>query len=64
MKNIELNAEMEYTLVPETESDVMQNKISVSSPIGKGILGKKVGEIAEVQTPGGLIKLEILEIKR
>ncbi len=64
MKNLDLGTEMEYTLVPETESDPMQKKISVSSPVAKGVLGKKVGEIAEVQTPSGLMRLEILEITR
>jgi len=56
--------EMEYTLVAENEADLKEKKISVDSPIGKGLLGKKVGDIAEVQTPAGVTKFEILEISR
>lgn len=55
---------LEYTLVAEEESDLKQNKISVLSPIGKGILGKKVGETAEIEAPKGKMKFEILEISR
>ena len=56
--------EMEYTLVAENEADLKAKKISVDSPIGKGLLGKKVGDVAEVQTPAGVTKFEILEISR
>ncbi len=56
--------EMEYTLVAENEADLKEKKISVDSPIGKGLLGKKVGDVAEVQTPAGITKFEILEISR
>ena len=56
------NKEVEYMLVSEKEADVKAGKISVASPIGKGLLGKKVGEIAEIVVPSGLQKLEILEI--
>jgi transcription elongation factor GreA len=56
--------EMEYTLVAEEEADLKQNKISVSSPFGKGLLGKKVGEIAEIEAPKGKLYFEILEISR
>lgn len=56
--------EMEYTLVAENEADLKAKKISVDSPIGKGLLGKKVGDIAEVHTPAGITKFEILEISR
>jgi transcription elongation factor GreA len=56
--------EMEYILVAENEADIKQKKISVDSPIGKGLLGKKVGEKADVQTPGGIIQFEILDISR
>ena len=56
--------EIEYTLVAESEADIKLRKISVDSPIGKGILGKKVGEIADIQTPGGLMQFEILSITR
>ena len=56
--------EMNYTLVAESEADLAEKKISVESPIGKGLLGKEVGDIAEVKTPGGTIEFEIVEINR
>lgn len=56
--------EVEYTLVAENEADLKLKKISVDSPIGKGLLGKSVGDIAEVQTPAGVTKFEIIEISR
>ncbi|UOY04750.1 transcription elongation factor GreA [Muricauda sp. SCSIO 64092] len=56
--------EMKYTLVAESEADLKAGKISVTSPIGKGLLGKSVGDIAEVQVPNGTLKFEILEISR
>lgn len=62
MKNLKVNKEITYQLVSQSEADLKQKKISVSSPIGKGLLGKAVGDIAEIQTPGGIIKFEILEI--
>lgn len=62
MKNLKVNKEITYQLVSQSEADLKQKKISVSSPIGEGLLGKSVGEIAEIQTPGGIIKFEILEI--
>ena len=55
---------MKYKLVAETEADLKNGKISVESPIGKGLLGKKIGEIAEIQVPKGTIKLEINKITR
>jgi transcription elongation factor GreA len=64
IKNVANGAVMEYTLVAENEANLAQKKISVDSPIGKGLLGKEVGEIAEVQVPAGLVKFEILEITR
>ena len=64
IKNVANKMEMAYTLVAESEADLKARKISVDSPIGKGLLGKSVGEIAEVKTPGGLMKFEILEITR
>lgn len=64
IKNIANNMEMEYTLVAENEADLKEKKISVDSPIGKGLLGKAKGEIADVQTPNGIIKFEILDINR
>ena len=57
-------AEMEYTLVSENEADMQAKKISIDSPIAKGLLGKKQGEVAKVQTPSGVMEFEILEIHR
>jgi transcription elongation factor GreA len=56
--------EMEYLLVAENEADLKAKKISIDSPIGKGLLGKKQGDIADVQTPNGIIQFEIIEITR
>jgi transcription elongation factor GreA len=64
IKNIKNNAEVTYTLVAENEANLALKKISIDSPIGKGLLGKAVGEIAEVQVPAGLIPFEVLEISR
>lgn len=64
IKNLKNNKEVEYTLVAENEADLKQKKISIDSPIGKGLLGKEVGEIADVKTPGGIIKFEIINISR
>lgn len=64
IKNTGNGMEMEYTLVAENEADLKAKKISVESPIGKGLLGKAVGEIADVSTPNGVMKFEILEINR
>ena len=58
------NSEMEYTLVAQREADLSLGKISVDSPIGKGLLGKKVGETTSIQVPRGKIELEILKISR
>jgi transcription elongation factor GreA len=62
IKNSANGAIMTYSLVAEKEADIKQNKISVSSPIGKGLLGKKIGEIAEIEVPRGVMSFEILEI--
>jgi len=64
IKNIANGMEMNYILVAENEADIKLKKISVDSPIGKGLLGKKVGETADVQTPGGILRFEILNISR
>jgi len=64
IKNSSNNMEFDYTLVANSEADFKAGKISVDSPIGKGLLGKKVGEIAEVNVPNGILKFEILEITR
>jgi|SRR5690554_508534 len=64
IKNLKNNMEVTYTLVAENEANLKEKKISVESPIGKGLLGKSVGDIADVQTPSGIIQFEILEITR
>ncbi|WP_294860311.1 MULTISPECIES: transcription elongation factor GreA [Fluviicola] len=64
IKNVTNNMEMEYMLVAESEADLKEKKISVDSPIGKGLLGKKVGDIADVQTPNGIMKFEVIDIAR
>ena len=55
---------MTFTLVAESEADLKSGKISVNSPIGKGLLGKAVGDVAEIQVPNGVLQLEVLEITR
>ncbi len=62
LKNLSMNKEFTYTLVAETEANLREGKISVDSPMGKGLLGKKVGEIAEIDVPNGVMKFEVLEI--
>lgn len=64
IKNTVNGMEFSYTLVADSESDVRNGKLSVNSPIGKGLLGKKVGEIAEIQVPNGIMKFEIIDISR
>lgn len=64
IKNLQTNKTLNYTLVAESEADLKSGKISVTSPIGKGLLGKSVGEIAEISVPNGSMKFEILEISR
>lgn len=64
IKNLTTLAEMKYTLVAESEADIKTGKLSVTSPIGRGLLGKKVGEIAEISVPNGTLKFEILEVSR
>jgi len=64
IRNEKNKQEMTYLLVAENEADLKVGKISVSSPIGKGLLGKKIGELAEVVTPGGVINFEVLSISR
>ena len=63
IKNTANSMEMTYSIVPEAEADLKAKKISVSSPIGKGLLGKSVGEIAEIQVPNGTIKFEVIKIE-
>ena len=62
LKNLKNQKEITYRLVSEAEANLKEKKISVNSPIGKGLLGKKVGEMAEIVTPGGAIQFEILDI--
>lgn len=64
IKNVKMGKEMTYTLVAENEADLKSGKISVDSPIGKGLLGKKVGDVANIQVPNGTMEFEILEITR
>lgn len=64
IRNVNNKMEMEYTLVAENEADLKAKKISVDSPIGKGLLGKAVGDIADIQTPNGVVQFEIIEIGR
>ena len=62
IKNMKTKKEVQYKLVSETEANLKEGKISATSPIGQGLLGKAVGEVAEVQTPAGLMQFQILEI--
>ncbi|HLP56471.1 MAG TPA: transcription elongation factor GreA [Fluviicola sp.] len=64
IKNVSNGMEMQYTLVAESEADLKAKKISVDSPIGRGLLGKKVGDIADIQTPNGIMQFEIIDITR
>ena len=64
VKNIVSGKNMKYTLVAQTEADLKMGKISVDSPIGKGLLGKRVGEIASISVPSGSIELKIISISR
>jgi transcription elongation factor GreA len=62
IRNTKNNQKMAYTLVSESEADLKQGKIAVSTPIGKGLMGKKVGEIAEITVPNGVMTFEIVDI--
>lgn len=62
IRNTKTKAELVYTLVSDSEANLKEKKISVNTPIAKGLMGRKVGDVVEVQTPGGLLSLEILEI--
>jgi transcription elongation factor GreA len=64
IRNLSNKAEMSYTLVAETEADLKSGKISVTSPIGKGLLGKKKGDLVDIEVPSGIVKFEIVEISR
>ncbi len=62
LKNLSNGSVISYTIVPESEADIKKGKISVKTPIAKGLLGKKIGEIAKISVPSGIIEFEILEI--
>lgn len=62
IKNIKNNQHVEYMLVSESESDIKNGKISVATPIAKGLLGKKVGDVVDIKVPSGLMSFEIIEI--
>jgi transcription elongation factor GreA len=64
IKNLKNNATMKYTLVPEEEADLRSGKISVGSPIAKGLLGKEVGDKVDITVPAGTIPFEVIEITR
>ena len=64
IKNTANGMEMTYAIVSETEADLAAKKISATSPIGKGLLGKAVGEIAEIQVPNGIMHFKIIKIER
>ena len=64
IKNKANKMEVTYTIVPEEESDLKTGKISINSPIAKGLLGKKAGELANVEVPAGKLEFEVLEVSR
>ena len=64
VRNVKAGQEATYTLVAPQEADLAQQRVSVESPIGKGLLGKEIGDVIEIKVPAGLVKLEILEISR
>ena len=63
IKNIDNGMQMTYAVVSESEADLAAKKISVTSPIGKGLMGKSIGEVAEIQAPNGIVNFEIIDIK-
>ena len=64
IKNTANGMEFTYTLVADSESNIAQGKLSVNSPIGKGLLGKEVGDVADIKVPAGIMKFEIVDISR
>ena len=64
LRNLKNNAKMAYTLVPENEADIKAGKISVNSPVARGLLGKTVGDKVEIQVPAGMMTFEVLDISR
>lgn len=63
VKDLKRNKEYTYTLVSAEEADIKQDKISISSPVGKGLLGKAVGDVTEISVPAGILKYEIISIE-
>ena len=63
IKNVKNKATMTYTIVTETEANLRENKISIATPIAKGLLGHKVGDVVEVTAPAGVMKFDILKIE-
>jgi transcription elongation factor GreA len=63
IKNVKNNAIMEYTLVSDSESDLKNGKISISTPIAKGLLGKKVGDVVNINVPNGMMSFEVMDIQ-
>ena len=64
LKNLKNNATVEYTLVSESEANLKEGKIAITTPIGKGLVGKKKGDTVEIQVPAGKLQFEVLEISR
>lgn len=64
LKNLKNNTTFTYTLVPENEADIKAGRISVNSPIAKGLLGREAGQIVDIQVPAGLLNFEIIEVSR
>ena len=62
IKNLQNGVEMKYAIVSESEADFKNKKISVESPIGKGLMGKSVGDIARIKVPNGIIEFEVIQI--
>jgi transcription elongation factor GreA len=62
IKNLKNNQTVEYTIVSESESDLKSGKIAVTTPIAKGLLGKKVGDVVEIRVPSGMMSFEIMDI--
>ena len=64
LRNLKNNATVEYTLVSESEANLKEGKIAITTPIGKGLVGKKKGDTVEIQVPAGKLQFEVLEISR
>ena len=64
IKNVKSGMMMSYAIVPEKEANFKEGKLSINSPIGQGLLGKQVGDIAEIQVPAGKVQFEVMEITR